>query len=218
MTLWACRPAHFHVVPMEKLAVLFRECRENRASRPREAAVVIEQPDRKRHASLSSRVERKVLQASSEEETHRQGSPPTTRNARRDGKSAAVEDDGRLNRTVFVGNLPTSVTKRKVRQLLAGFGKIETIRFRSAAVGHGKLPVRVARRLRRQLVGNTVNSYVVFSSAEEAAKSLALNGHLLDDRHIRVDWATPTKDTQRTVFVGNLPFTADEEQLRDAFG
>ena len=215
ITLMGVSPRLLSRGTMEKLAVLFQECRENKeASRLHETAVASEQPDRK--ARASSRIERKILQASSEEETRVQGSP-STRNARRDGKSTAVEDDARLDRTVFVGNLPTSITKRKVRRLFAGFGKIETVRFRSAAVSHGKLPVHVARRLGRQLVGNTVNSYVVFNSSEEASKSLALNGHLVGERHIRVDWATPTKDTQRTVFVGNLPFTADEEQLRDAF-
>lgn len=200
---------------MEKLAALFKECRKK--APPFERIVILsEQPDIEDYASAPS--EEESLQTSAEERKQTSScNSYASRDTRGCGKRNAVEADPGENRTVFVGNLPMSMTKRKLRQLFSSFGKIETVRFRSAAVAQGKLPVRVARRLHRQLVGNTINSYVVFSSEEDANKSLTLNGHLVDERHIRVDQAKPTKNVLRTVFVGNLPFAVDEEQLRGVF-
>ena len=52
---------------------------------------------------------------------------------------------------------------------------------------------------------------------DEAKQCLELNGTEVEGRHLRVDMATPTLNNKRTVFVGNLPFTTDEENLREAF-
>ncbi|XP_003390812.2 PREDICTED: nucleolar protein 12-like [Amphimedon queenslandica] len=52
---------------------------------------------------------------------------------------------------------------------------------------------------------------------ESASACLELNGREVDGRHIRVDLATPTNDTHCSVFVGNVPFGADEEKLRKVF-
>ena len=62
------------------------------------------------------------------------------------------------------------------------------------------------------------NFYVVMET-ESASASLELNGREVDGRHtcIRVDLATPTNDTHSSVFVGNVPFGADEEKLRKVF-
>lgn len=79
-------------------------------------------------------------------------------------------------RTVFVGNLPLTVSTKEVKKLFSTCGPVESVRFRSAVVAPGKLPVGVARRLRRQLCGTSVNCYVVFRSEEGATRSLQLNG------------------------------------------
>lgn len=132
--------------------------------------------------------------------------------------SSSVYADTRNNRTVFVGNSPNSLTKKKLQKMFSVFGKVEAIRMRSAAVCPGKLPVKVARRLKKQLMdGATGNWYVVMATVDEARQCLELNGTEVDGRHLRVDMATPTKDFKRTIFVGNLPFSADEEKLREAF-
>ena len=132
--------------------------------------------------------------------------------------------DPRENRTIFVGNIPTTSTRKQVKQLFKDFGTVENVRLRSIAVSKdGKLPVKVARRLYKQVVGSSVNAYVVFESQEEAKAALVMNGHLVNGRHIRVDMCMPPKgskcsrDQKHSVFVGNLPFSADEEELRSAF-
>ena len=135
------------------------------------------------------------------------------------GKKKRREADPRESRTVFVGNLPISLPKKRLKQLFKKYGTVESIRFRSVTVGEGDLPPRVARKTHKQIGGKSLNAYVVFSSEEEAEKSLALNGTEIEDRHLRVDIAHRTKEHEhrRSVFVGNLPFSADEESLRTVF-
>jgi nucleolar protein 12 len=78
-----------------------------------------------------------------------------------------------------------------------------------------------------------VQGYVVFSSMQSIPIALQLNGTPVDDngafipgvskdhclidnvntRRIRVDYVNPTCDPSRTVFIGNLPYQADETTL-----
>lgn len=131
--------------------------------------------------------------------------------------------DVRKDRTVFVGNVPASCKKKHIKQLFKPFGSVENIRLRSIKVSPGDMPSKLARRTQRQLVeGSTFNAYVVLSSSSEAERSLSLNGALFQGRHLRVDMTANNNDVmsqncQRSVFVGNLPFSADEEKLREVF-
>jgi nucleolar protein 12 len=139
----------------------------------------------------------------------------------RGGKTGAR--DIRDSRTVFVGNIPSTSTRKQILRIFKTCGKVESVRLRSLQIKEGKLPKKVAARRHKQLTEeSTVNAYVVFSSEEEAEKSLKLNGTLLNGRHLRVDLvakkeSTKLKETHLSIFVGNLPFTADEEKLRSCF-
>jgi len=63
----------------------------------------------------------------------------------------------------------------------------------------------------------TAQGYVVFAEKESIAKALEMNNTIvtLTDLKIRlrIDTAEPTIDSSRTVFVGNLPYDAEEEDL-----
>ena len=134
-------------------------------------------------------------------------------------KKKKKEPDPREGRTVFVGNLPTTCTKKQLRQTFRQYGPVETLRVRSMQVAEGSLPVKVAKRTHKQIGGSSFNAYIVFSSEKDAEEALALNGTLVEGRHIRVDLAGRSREHshQRSVFVGNLPFSADEEALRVVF-
>ena len=127
------------------------------------------------------------------------------------------EDDPAIKRTIFIGNLPTTITKKEVSKLVSPYGKIESLRQRSAAIAPGKLPVQVARKLGKQITGHSVNYYIVMATEDSALACMELNGNDVKGRHIRVDMATPTINNKNSVFVGNLPFNAEEEQLRETF-
>ena len=147
--------------------------------------------------------------------------PLDKQSERREAKTKRIsrQPDPREDRTVFVGGLPISYTRKQVKYLLKQYGAVESVRLRSMLVDTGKLPANVARKTHKQLAGTTVNAYVVFEHQEDAEKALALNGTLLEERHLRVDKAErngPHKH-QCSVFLGNLPFTVDEEAVRGQF-
>lgn len=126
--------------------------------------------------------------------------------------------DTRANRTVFVGNIPATCTKKHISQLFKPHGSIQSIRLRSIKVAPGDMSIQHAKKVQKQLVeGSTFNAYVVMASDANAEESLCLNGTLLQGRHLRVDLVERGENTQRSVFVGNLPFSVDEEKLRDTF-
>jgi nucleolar protein 12 len=145
------------------------------------------------------------------------------------------ETDDADSRTVFVGNLPLSFVqrKRKLDQIFQDCGKILTSRLRSVATEGVKLPPHEAgnQGLVAKVAVNTnridksakqsITGYVVF--ADEASVELALqkNNLAITDgdvtRHIRVDRVNPEYDAARSIFVGNLPYAADEEELFRTF-
>ncbi|CAH1792610.1 unnamed protein product [Owenia fusiformis] len=130
------------------------------------------------------------------------------------------KDKARLNRTVFVGNLPLELTKKDIQNLFKTYGEIENIRFRGAAPADPKLPKRVAV-IKKELhpEKQTMNAYVVYKEAASLSKCLKLNGTSVKGCHIRVDLVGETSkhDHKRSVFIGNLPYNVKEESLREHF-
>jgi len=66
------------------------------------------------------------------------------------------------------------------------------------------------------------NAYVLMKTKEEASDARSnLNQTLLDDKHIRVDIdlkdSRLQNDYDSTIFIGNLPFMTNEEELRAHF-
>ena len=64
---------------------------------------------------------------------------------------------------------------------------------------------------------STAQGYVVFRSKDSVMEALKLNNMLLEGLRLRVDHATPIQDASRSVFVGNLPYHADEMSLQHHF-
>jgi len=63
-----------------------------------------------------------------------------------------------------------------------------------------------------------MNAYVLFKTLEEVAKALELNNEELKGRHLRITHANQKEiDTKTTIFVGNLPFSTEEEEIRKYF-
>lgn len=133
-------------------------------------------------------------------------------------------------RTVFLGNVSTSVIKVKadkktfIAHLRSGLDikhheKIESIRFRSAAFVQDAGPRRAAYATKQLMEETTksMNAYVVVNT-EAAARKLAarLNGSIVLERHLRVDnLGAPARiDHRRCVFVGNLSFV-DEDTVNE---
>ncbi|XP_058777455.1 nucleolar protein 12-like [Vicia villosa] len=140
------------------------------------------------------------------------------------------DDEDKLLRTIFVGNLPLKVKKKTLLNEFKKFGEVESVRIRSVPLQDTKIPRKgaiLAKKIHE--LAESVNAYIVFKTEESAQASLAHNMTVVEGFHIRVDRACPPRkklkgdtsqlyDNKRTVFVGNLPFDVKDEELYQLFG
>lgn len=141
----------------------------------------------------------------------------------RDGDADPSEDE-RLPRTVFVGNVPVGTTSKDLKKLFKPYGAIESVRFRGVVPECPKIPKRDALlggRIHRSV--DTLIAYVVFADTEEVEKSVAeavdgVNMTVLKEKHLRVTRASHKLFHRGlSIFLGNLPFDASEEDVVGAF-
>ena len=125
-------------------------------------------------------------------------------------------------RTLFVGNLPISFKKKHLRKKFDEFGKIETIRFRSVAISDLKLGKKACLKSNKvNENASNKNAYIVFKDAECLGGALSQNNSVIDGHTLRVDKVVKSKDeakddTTNSIFIGNIAFTATEDQVRSA--
>ncbi|KAK9540785.1 hypothetical protein VZT92_003213 [Zoarces viviparus] len=136
-------------------------------------------------------------------------------------KASKEEEVAKEKRTVFVGNLPISCTRKTLQSLFKDKGSIESIRFRSV-VREDPLMSRKLAVIQRKShpKKQSINAYVVFEDEATVAKALERNGMEVEkDFHIRVDRVTngSSYENKRSVFVGNLSFELNELAFRRHF-
>uniref|UniRef100_A0A8C2UXU9 RNA-binding protein 34 n=1 Tax=Chinchilla lanigera TaxID=34839 RepID=A0A8C2UXU9_CHILA len=123
-------------------------------------------------------------------------------------------------RTVFVGNLPVSCNKKKLKSFFKEYGQIESVRFRSLIPAEGTVSKKLAA-IKRKIHPDqkNINAYVVFKDESAATKALKRNGaQIADGFRIRVDLASETSSRdKRSVFVGNLPYKVEETAVEEHF-
>lgn len=131
----------------------------------------------------------------------------------------AKDDEEKLKRTIFVGNVNVTCTKlagyRELKAKFTKYGKIDTIRFRSMKMENPMSRKKAFIQGKFDSAVDSLNAYVVFENEESVAGSLVENGSLLQGKHIRVDAATSEGkvDPKRSVFIGNLPLKITEESV-----
>ncbi|VDM15931.1 unnamed protein product [Hydatigera taeniaeformis] len=147
----------------------------------------------------------------------------------------------RLRRTIFVGNLPAWMTKRSLHKLFRSVLKnaninpeccrVESVRLRGAVTATGSTSKQAKKRssIQHEFAAgdrHTQIGFVVLTSTEGISAALKLNGFFLTNgsadtgRHIRVDTCGRSNlfhNTHKTIFVGNLPFSTNEEEVRQVF-
>ena len=149
-------------------------------------------------------------------------------------KNKEADDAEKLNRTVFVGNVPIVCDEKALKRFLRealGEGCIESLRYRSVAVAGTKVSEANNYKLYRKASAiqgkynperDSKNAYVVFKTEDLAEDALDLNGCLFQERHLRFDRADGASsrkkhDHKKSIFLGNLPFNVDEEQVHSFF-
>ncbi|KAI0986665.1 hypothetical protein GJ496_005405 [Pomphorhynchus laevis] len=124
------------------------------------------------------------------------------------------------SRTIYVGNVAKSTSKKAIKRLFKPFGSIESIRLRGLIANRCNLYKKVAlasNRLNEDF--RTVIFYVRFENQRSAKEAMQLNSTLFNGRHLRVKLcsADNKQKLSHSVFIGNLPLDVDEENVRSAF-
>nr|XP_009397120.2 PREDICTED: RNA-binding protein 34 [Musa acuminata subsp. malaccensis] len=138
----------------------------------------------------------------------------------------AFDDESKLMRTVFVGNLPLKTKRKSLQKEFLKFGEVESVRIRSVPIVYSKTPRAIVQGKINDAV-DSVHAYIVFKDEQSAKAALSHNMAQFGGNHIRVDMACPPRkklrgdgplyDKKRTVFVGNLPFDVKDEELYQLF-
>jgi len=124
------------------------------------------------------------------------------------------------NRTIFVGNVNNTSTKKSLKRFFKQYGDIENLRLRSAAPADPKIPKKGVIAMKDFHDScHTINAYIVYKELKSAKEALQANGQVFDGLTLRVDSSTKPKEHNHdcSIFVGNLPFDIEEEVLRRHF-
>ncbi|XP_050317225.1 uncharacterized protein LOC126751209 [Bactrocera neohumeralis] len=130
-----------------------------------------------------------------------------------DNKEPKEHDPIEAACTIFVGNLPVNTKRAQLVRLFKDYGPVNGVRFRTA---NGKV---LFRHKHRKEAGS-LSAWIVLKDAETVTRALALNGTVFKNNHLRVtrgNEKSSSMDTKRTIFVGNLKYSANEEKLREIF-
>jgi len=156
----------------------------------------------------------------------------TTKTDSENSNFVKEKNNDKDDRTVFVGNLPLSTTRKKLASLFREFGLIESTRLRSIAVNGVKVPPGSMKNSMRKVCVNkglvntatksTSQGYVVFESSSSIPLALQMNNKKIHANEegeyvLRVDTCPPTIDTARSIFIGNLSYDTQEQSLREFF-
>ncbi|XP_014270232.1 RNA-binding protein 34 [Halyomorpha halys] len=136
------------------------------------------------------------------------------------GAVPSAELEERENRTIFVGNLPKTVERHQLQKWFSRFGKVECVRLRSAPIADLELPKKVAV-IKKSFHDNrsNIHAYIRYKDVEGAQNALQANCTKYNDYVIRVDHARHKGgyDGKKAVFVGNVPFSIEENSLIGLF-
>ncbi|CAF1080777.1 unnamed protein product [Adineta ricciae] len=125
--------------------------------------------------------------------------------------------------TVFVGNVPSGCTQKELKRLFSKYGTVDSIRLRNIVPLNPKRGNRLAF-IKKEFhpLQKTITAFVRFADESQAKKATSLNGELYKEHHLRVDMAQNQNegakhDNKRSIFIGNLPFDASDDDVWKTF-
>ncbi|CAH1958676.1 unnamed protein product [Acanthoscelides obtectus] len=123
-------------------------------------------------------------------------------------------------KTIYVGNVPLNTNKKQLKALFQKYGEIESLRFRGIPLADPRTPKRVAA-IKKEFHPNrsSLYCYIRFFEEDSAKAAEEENGTLFENHHLRVETCDKkTKpDENKAIFIGNLSFDAEEEELWKLF-
>ena len=148
--------------------------------------------------------------------------PSPSDDPQQDAKESGSGED-QDSRTLFVGNVPVQTRDKTLKKLFTVFGPVQSVRFRSVATT-STMPKKYAISEKKFAEHcKSKNAYVVFAKAESVQRAIAEGRQLeIEEHRLRLDRVGPKQEDSkdrdlRSVFVGNIVFTAEEDDLRKFF-
>lgn len=140
-------------------------------------------------------------------------------------RHALHRDDEEEKRTVFVGNLPNNIDKKEVMKAFRDCGDIECVRIRNQVLEEEKekkrgRAVRVLRGEVKKGEQYSASAFVLFKKQNATVAALAKSGLVISERHVfvtRVDEEAKSFPPQTSIFLGNLSYDTNEEQVWQFF-
>merc|ERR1711915_853533 len=138
----------------------------------------------------------------------------------RKNKSLPNKHPDAEDRTIFIGNVHMETKRKELSNIFSKYGKVESVRIRGVAVGEQGMRKKVAHVTGQMHPSrSSVTAYVRFESKDSATAALEANRMVHRDHHLNVDRAIheAKRELRNSVFVGNLPWEAEDEQLYKHF-
>ncbi|EKE38119.1 hypothetical protein ENUP19_0328G0029 [Entamoeba nuttalli] len=160
---------------------------------------------------------------SDKEESSEEDEKPKYKSKKERKELSLITHSKEAERTVFIANINIKVKPAQMKKFLKQFGKLESYRFRGGAFIQDEKSKKV-HFLKKEYdtkVRKTQNCYAVYATSEDAEKAAKeIDGKEFLGYHLRADWEVnkgKKRNIRQTIFVGNLPFKMEEEQLRKLF-
>jgi len=132
-----------------------------------------------------------------------------------------AENESNSGRTVFIGNAPTGTTAKDMRKIFLPFGTLEAVYERSLLKKNIKRTKQLlgADRKEKSIHLNSTNFFVRFNTEIDAKKAAEkINGQEFRGYFLRVTMSVQKEFGRSTsIFVGNLPYEAEEDEVRKHF-
>lgn len=201
----------FAVAPQVK-----KESRREKRRRQENEALGVKTEGAKGKSTLLDNVE--LIPVPEKESASRHAAPKRLRHA-------LHRDNEEEKRTVFIGNLPNDIDKKEILKAFRDCGDIESVRIRNQALEaeKDKQRGRAVRVLRGELKKGdqySASGFILFKSQGSTTTALAKSGIVISGRHVfvtRVDDEAKSFPPQTSIFLGNLSYDTNEEQVWQYF-
>lgn len=139
----------------------------------------------------------------------------------KDPALTVLQNRERELKTIYIGNIPIETDKKEIYKLFKNEGSIDKIWVRSVPTNiESNKPKKAKVALKDYSSAcKTKNCYILFKDVQAVENAVQrLNNVVFKERHLHVTPANKQeRDFKSTLFVGNLPYEADEEVLRAVF-
>lgn len=132
-----------------------------------------------------------------------------------ESKGQKGEDSDRI---ILVKNLPSNVKRRTIQRFFGKVGKVEAVWLRCAALADPSVPKKVAV-IKKDFhpERKSISAFIRYEKPESAKEALSLTGTEFQEHHITVTLSAEKRETNKAIFVGNLTFSIEDEDLWQHF-